>query len=309
MPAKYNTTSLLLSQYAIQRRNAPNMYIGKKVAPLVTVDLDDQKYLIFGAQYYTPSSSAGLRPASTRAERVDFTYSLDNYNCKEHAKEAFLDDWELQNAQSELNVERQKVNVATDTEMIDYEFYVANKAFNVTTFAGYTAALMGAQKWSNAASDPRIQAEIARVSILNGALVDPSKIKLFIGYQVWANLKLNPTILGTFKFTNPYALTTDMLAKALDISEVCVGYAQYADEQTGVVAGVWDADYALFAYVNDSAGIEDVSCMKTFVVKDKDLRIETYRDEPIKSNVYRAIWNYDTKVPCPSSGYLFSAVL
>ena len=78
--------------------------------------------------------------------------------------------------------------------------------------------------------------------------------------------------------------------------------------QTGTTSKIW-GNYALFAYLSPEPSLEDVSTLKTFVLKDKDLRIESYRDEPNKSTVYRSLWDYDVVAPAASSGYLYQTVV
>ena len=313
--SRFNTLRPLLSNYAIERRNKPAMLIGSKVAPMVVVDRDSYYYPVFGNDFYTASSSSGIRANSGRAERVDFTFSTSKYQTQEHAYETFLDDRDLVNAQPELRVEYQKTNIVTDKQLVGYDAYVASQAFNTTTFSGYTAALSSAgatnTQWNAAAStnDPRIQSQYAKSQILQGGLVDPESISLIVGADVWLNgLQTNSTLLKTFQYTNPYALSTEMIAKALGIKEVIVGTGIQANEQTGTVSKIW-GNYALFAYLSPEPSLEDVSTLKTFVLKDKDLRIESYRDEPNKSTVYRSLWDYAVVAPAVSSGYLYSTVV
>ena len=313
MSTRFNTLRPLLSNYAIERRNKPAMLIGSKVAPMVVVDRDSYYYPIFGNEFITKSTSQGVRGNSARAERVDFSYSVDKYTTQEHAYETFLDDRDLMTAQPELRVEYQKTNIITDKQLIGYDAYVASQAFNVTTFSGYTAALSSAgatnTAWDISTSDPRIQAQTAKASILQGGLVDPESISLVVGADVWLNgLQFNATLLKTFAYTNPYALSTEMVAKALGIKEILVGNGIVADEQTGTKSKIW-GKYAMFAYLSPEPSLEDVSTLKTFVLKDKDLRIDSYRDEPNKSTVYRSLWDYTVVAPAVSSGYLFSTVV
>jgi hypothetical protein len=305
--AYYNTGKTLLDGFAIERRNQASMLIAEKIAPMVPVDINSKSYPIWGNEFLQLSANSGRRAPSAEAERVDVTFSTDTYSTQEVAFETALDVRDQANAQPELRVEKQKINLITDKQLLTREAACAVKLFNSTTFSGYYAALSGAtDKWSNASSNPITQVNIAKDSIRRNGVVDPENLHLFINNATWQALRANPAIVAITKYSTYQLLTTDVVAAALGLKGIHIGSG--VKDVSGVKTDIW-GNYALFGFLNDAPELEDVSMAKTFILKEKDMRIDSWYDQKLSSWFWRSKWDYDIKATAASSGYLFGTVI
>ena len=309
--AYFNSTKTLLDDFAVKRRNKPSMLVADQAAPMVPVDINNKSYPVWDDFSLIDSSSKGIRPATGAAEEVQVTYSTDNYSCTEKAYMAKLDKRVEENAQPEFRVQQQYVGIITDKQLIRREIATADLLTNVTSFSGYTAALSGTDRWdynstTAATSDPRVQVQIAKKSIRNAGVVDPEQISLVCGSDVFLALQNNLSLLKTLNYTNPYAPSADILAKVLGLKSILVGSGIKKSGSTK--SQIW-GKFATFAYISEAPELEDVSVAKTFILKEHDLRIESWYDQMIRSWVFRSLWDYDIKLTSVSSGYLFSTVV
>jgi hypothetical protein len=295
-----------LTNYALERRNAPNSYIGNLVAPRVYVDKDTAKYVVFGEENLEDLPGGGVRARSGPAERVFSSYSKDSYQTEEHSAVHPIDDRDMENADDPIVPEKRGTNLVTDKLLLNTEIAIATLAFNVTTFAGYTAALAGADRWDNAGSDPTVQVKIAKDSIHTYGVVDPDQISLILGYAVWSALQVNAYLIAAAKYTDPTVLTRQRVAALLGVKEIIVGSG--IKKVAGTKSAIW-GKYALFAYINPNADLEDVNPLKTFIKKSGDLRIKKYYDDDISSTMIEGKIDYDHKATAASSGYLFSTAV
>lgn len=302
----FNTGYSLLNDFAVQRRNKASMLIADQAAPMVPVDINLKHYPIWDDFSLIDSPSKGIRPPTGTSEEVTPTYSLDTYNCQERSYIDYLDKRVEENAQPELRIQKQYVNIVTDKSLLRREMATADLLTSVSGFSGYTAALSGTDRWDNASSDPRVQVQIAKKAIRDAGVVDPESITLIVGSDVFLALQNNATLLKTLNYTNPYAPSADILAKVLGLKSILVGSGVKKVALTK--SQIW-GKFATFGYLAENPDLEDVSLAKTFILKEKDLRIESFYDNPRRSWAFRALWDYDIKLTSVSSGYLFSTVV
>ena len=306
--AYYNSGYTLLDTYAQQKYNSAELLMGHRIAPRVPVDSNLKHYAVWGPELLQDTASGGIRAASATAEEVPLTFSTDYYNCQERAFQHTEDERVLGTAQPELQVQRKFVNLVTQRQIVRYERAVADKFFNVSNFTSYTAALSGTDRWDNASSDPRVQVDIAKASIRNAGAIDPDEVILFISSDVWFALRKNVKITDITKYQIAQGvLTRQQVAAALGLKEIVVGSATY-QTAAGVATQIW-GKYALFGFVKDNPDLEDISFGKSFVLKDRDLRIDSWYDHSKSAFVWRSKYDYDVKVTAKSSGYLFSTVV
>ena len=304
--AYYNTNKTLLDNFAVERRNQPSMLIAEAIAPMVPVDINSKSYPIWGNEFLQLSTNGGRRAPGARAERVDMTYSLGVYSTAEVAFETGLDIREEQNAQPELRVQKNKINLITDKQLITREYNAATQLFNASTFSGYYAALSGTNKWSDPASNPITQVNIAKQSIRQNGVVDPENLHLFINNSTWETLRSNPAIVNITKYSTYNLLTTEVVAAALGLKGIHIGSGVI--DTNGTKSDIW-GNYALFGFINESPELEDVSMAKTFILKEKDMRIDSWYNQDLSSWFWRSKWDYDIRVTAASSGYLFGTVI
>jgi len=308
----FNTGKTLLDDFAIQRRNSADMMIADRVAPPVPVDINSKAYPIWddGNSLVLPVGQ-GIRGNGSTAEEVAVKFSTGVYNTTEKAIQDKLDIRELENAQPELQVSKQYIQTITDKQMLLREYLTAQKMFSASNFSSYTSALNSYTQWDLSATngnDPRIQVNIAKQSIRKNGVVDPDQISLVCGSDVYQSLLYNTLLLKSVNYTIPFFTNKEQLAQVLGVKEILVGTGVYQNATTGTKNSIWSGS-ALFMYLNQAATLMDVSCAKTFILREHDLRIENWYENNMSSWIYRAKWDYDIELTAVSSGYLFTSAV
>ena len=309
--AFYNTGFTLEDKYAQQKFNDVSLLMGNKLFPRVPVDSNYKHYAIWGSEFYQDSASGGIRAASAEAEEVPMSFSTDVYNCQERSFQHTEDERVLGTAQPELQVQKKFIELVTQRQLVRYERACAAATFSaavVTALSGYTSAHSVTDRWDNASSDPRTQLDIAKASFRTNGVIDPDEAVLFISSDVWLALRKNPAIVNITKYqVASGVLTRQTVAAALGLKDIVVGSGTYAT-RNGTKAQIW-GKYALLGFTKENPDLQDISFGKTFVLKERDLRIDSWYDQRKSSFTWRSKYDYAVKLTSVSSAYLFSTVI
>lgn len=306
MATKYNIQKPLLSQYGQALMNDADGYIAQKVAPIVPVVLESASYIKFGKEFLKDSTRDGARAPGGRAEQIRAEVSDDTYSAKEISFETFIDDEERKNNTIPMSLDENATALVVEKIKITREKKAAAALFNATTFAGYTAALTGSDQWSHASSTPITKVEEIKNTVRTNTGMNPEKLSLIIGYEVWRYLRVHSTITARYQYLRPEQLTPAQVAAVLGVKELLIG-AGVKSAQDGTMTDLW-GKYALLAYVDASAkNMRSPSVAKTF--QCQDVLIDGYREESNKSDWIRGMVKEDAKITMPSGGYLLSAAV
>lgn len=211
-----------------------------------------------------------------------------------------------------LDLRQANVAVLARECAINRERAAAALAFSTATFSGKTAALSGADQWSNAASDPIANAQTARDTIIQNSGEAPNTC--IIGYEVYSQLRQHPLILEYLSRTQSRAgiLRNEDLAAALDVEQVYVGKAvgnTAVEGQTESNAFIW-GKFALFCKLRPSpAAMSPQSCLQRFRLQGStDGSVRRWEPTPYVEQI-DMLWNDQHAAPTTELGYLYSTVV
>jgi hypothetical protein len=297
----------MLSDYSIAYRNDLKNLLAPKIAPIVPVNKSVGFYPIFGTENLRLPTRMGAYADKTEPEQADWSFSDDQYICKPKGLLNLLPDRWKENADSMINMDEARTRLLTEKLMLIKEYESAAILFNASNFPGRYEGLSGSTMWDNANSDITVQVRQAKGEISLGALQIPEEISLAVSYDVFVGMQTNAKLLTRYQYTTPDMLTAEMIAKAIGVKEINVGYC-VVEEDDGTRTRVW-GNFALFYYGSPTTEQFDPSLAKTFIPKGGDIKLTAYRDEPKVSDALRAMWEYDIKITSAKSGFLYGNVV
>lgn len=267
-------------------------FIGTRVAP------------IFGV-----GEKAANYPAITRESilrRVDVKratggdYNRDGFNaedysyaCVEYGLEHAIDDSEQALYASRFDAELEGAKIAMHKLMVEQEIRIASLLFNTGTWTGATLTTTVSTAWSTVTSDIIGDVEAAKQKVYALTGMEPNTLILSsvaLGY-----LLKNTAIVGRIQYTQTADRMTilDNLANVLGLDRIEVGYGMYnaaKEGQTFSGTAIWNAGYAMVAYVPRSNSLSEPATARTFLWtadSPQNVNLEMYREEQRRSNIIR----------------------
>ncbi len=287
MPTRVSTVapiSPLLTNVAVGYQN--RAYVAPIVMPVVPVGSEKFTYYTFGKDHWKRYNTQ--RAVGAKAMRIDYSLSTRTGTCKEYMIEHPIDDRIRAEAQRPLDPDVQGTELCTDALLLDWEKRVATKIMTSSNYAsGMTST--PSTKWDQAGAtifdDITSAQEAVRKKIgqyPNIILIPPEVAQvLAFSSEVTSNVK---NVIGISALREG-AETGWMLPQQLFGMKVVVPAVIEVTsnlQQTETTADVW-ADHVWLGYVNPRPAIMRPSFGYTF--RRRNLRVRTYRDETIKSDI------------------------
>lgn len=291
------------------RQDKPS--IAERIFPRVVVDHQKDKFHVWSKADMWRRNAAKRAPG-TKFARSGVGLTSDDYNSEQYSLEYPVPDENRKNADAVLNLGTTATNWLYDQLMLEEDYTFSTEW--VATGKGWGVGALGNGKWSATSSTP-IKDIITAARTVKRALGASSnhKIVAVCGTIVETALLSNSDITG--KLTNVQIGTVDALRNALaailGLDELIVADREYntaAEGRTASYSPVIDDDFLLVARPN-APGIDTPSAGYSFCWNEDgmgDMYIESYRDETIKSDIYRGICYYDLKQTGASLGVLFT---
>lgn len=290
-----------------------NQFMGLEILPPSLEGDDKGTFARLVIENVTNGTGSGRRAPGAGYERTDSTFEETTFTTKEYGLEETLDDSEAKRYETYLDAEREISNIVTYKLMRLHEKRVAAKVFNATTFSGYTGAV--SDEWSGATSTPyqNVQDAILTLKRQIGGVLGNSELCLAMSEKVFRNVvkttEIQGKILGGDGSSVDKVSGYDMIGAARLASILGVDKVIYSPAQDGG-SDIWDDEYALLFYRSMGRNLREVQIGKTFLWNEAGApyTVETYRDEPVRSEVIRVRHHTDENVFTPMAGYLFSNV-
>ena len=244
--------------------------------------------------------------------RVNLGTEEKNFSCEEHGLEGPLDDSERALYKSDFDAELATVDQIVGLILLAQEQRVASALFNTSTFTGSSLYTDNSSSpWDNASTDIIDQVRAAKEKVRKNCGLMPNAI--CFSETNLNRIKANTGIKDAVKYVAK--LTDEELMAALGalfgIPNVFVGKAVYNSANKGKSfsgADVWSDDYALVAVVaTDPKLLKQPSIGRTFLWTEdspKNPIVEQYREEGIRSTVFRVRHSVDEKIIDPYFGHL-----
>lgn len=300
-------TNQFLSQIAVQHRNAE--FMGKILAPELLVTKESDKYRKYKKDGFF--SGAPIRSDGAPAEEASLSYDEKTYTTFERAIKDIVTDRTINNADNIFNLKADVTRFLTDKIKLGQEIDIADKL--VSTDGGAISAsvpdhivtpdnLWDDQTNSNPEDDitDGIEAIMKQVGRKPNLMV--------ISGSVEKHLARHPLIKELRKYTSTEALTKGGVPSQLFGLQVHVAPAIFNSATEGnpvTMDWVWGKN-AIIAYVNPS---DSVTLARTFVLSNRNMVVDTWRDNEREGDWLRVKTDYVPKVICPECGYLLSGVV
>lgn len=315
-----------LTDLSVQYAQSLDKFAADKLAPNHPSEKQSDLFFKFTKDYWGRDAMKERAPGALAAE-AGYGVATDSFACVPYAVAKPIPDQVRANEDAPLQSDRNAMRFLTILERIRREkaFVTAAMSANTwTTTKTGVAAAPGANQflqWNDAASTPieDIRSFCTEVDKLTLGAARPNV--LAVSQAVWDKLADHPDIIDRLKYGGQLSgslskVTPQMLAALLDLEEIVV---MGAIENTAAEGAAFSGDYiagkkAILLYRNMSAGIENVTGVKTFtwrryINNPGGWRIKTYRDEPRESDVVEMQSAFVHKLIAADAGvYIPSAV-
>lgn len=298
----------------------------EKISPLVPVGKQINKYFIFDKGDFH-RDDAKERAPGTGFSRSGYNLSTGEYTCRQFSAEFVLPDENKANYDGPLGADRAAISYLNQKLLIRRERKFASVAFTTSVWGrdvaghGSTEDATNHVYWDNASAD-----------IINSLHKQCDYVEEQTGFrpnrfitspQVWRVMKNDPDIVARLSPTQGTPASHKQVAEICGIGspenpgEIVIMNANYNSANEGATAsmGFMIGDVGLLCYVAPSPQLEEPSALYTFSWSEFDFvksgagAVSSYRDENIKSDVYRAMNYFDVKIVANDCGVYYSNIL
>lgn len=290
-------------------------YIGTRVFPVTNVP-DETGYFYAleresMVRRLVDGNALALAPKAEAPER-DTTLRQVLYACQEYGERELIPDTLRKRYESGFDADRAVTQQLTRDLMTAHELRVAALLFNTTTFTGSALFTDVAAAWATTTTDVRKDVEDAAQVVRNNCGADISQLTLIVNYAVHNALMRNDDFVNEFAPTAfpTRAARAQALAQWLGVRDVQVGRAVQntaRQGQTFVGGSVWSSTYAMLALVGNSADLTEPAIGRTMLwtaSTASPVVVESYREEPKRSDVIQVRQNTDELLIDPAFGHL-----
>lgn len=290
-------------------------YIASQVFPIFETPLQTSEYPIIPIESLL-KRQAVERAARSAYNRGDYEFETGYYTCVEYGHEEPIDDTERKLYSRFFDAEEVAVKIATDVLLREYEIRVKTIVQNTSVITN-TAAVT--TEWSTASTcTPKSDVKTAKDALRAATGVVPNVAIMSV--KVLDNLLMCSEIKNYLQYTSPHLLETRevqrrLIARYLDLDDILVGGGQYDSAkkgQTYSLADIWDDEYVTLARVSGGGPNLREPCIgRTFLWTEDSPQIvntESYREEQIRSDVYRVRQYMDEAVIFTGAAYILSNI-
>ena len=260
-----------------------------------------------------------LRAPGAGYSRGDWKFETSSFSTDEHGLEEPVDDREAELYNLYFSAEVVSAARARNGVMLNAELRASALLFNSTTWTGAGLTTAITNEWDDAPNaKPRADVKAAMIKVWDGSGMWPDT--LIINRLVFEHLKDVAEIIDRLKYAGftdprPEFINEVALAQALGIARVVVGGAPQntaKEGQAAVIAPAWSNEYAMVAKIAASGDIREPCVGRTFHWAQDGSTIggtmESYRDEPKRSNIIRVRHDVDEIVLYKEAAHLISNV-
>lgn len=241
----------ILSTHARGYRNST--FIASTLFPRVSIPNRSMRVIKFGKEAFRMLNTR--RAPGADKKRIQYGYASDPVSLVQDALEGVVPVEHQEEAESVPGIDlgAGAVNMVLDAIDLNLEYESAQIARTAATYdANHKLALVGADRWTDPASDPKADFDAGKEAIRRSIGRYPNTV--VFGPNAGNALKNHPKIKEQFKYTSKDSITVDMIAAYLDIKKVVIGAAVFLPEtadDSALANDVWGDD-AILAYVPET---------------------------------------------------------
>jgi len=303
----------LAFEYMVQ--GSERGFIGLELMPVFEVPEQSADYPIIPieALLKTPVTKRSPRGGYNRG---DYEFETGTYSCKENGWEEPVDEVEAKLYRRFFDAEEVAVIRATDVLMRGHEMRVAAKLFSTSVITGTSDV---AVEWSTpATATPYADVETAKAAMRAASGLLPNVIAMT--WKVFRNALATTEIKTVMQYTNPIQVMGEeaqkvFLANYFGVSRVLVGNAIKDSAKKGKtfsLTDIWDDEYIGLYRISSGGSDLREPCVGRTMLWTADspelLNTESYREEPIRSDIYRVRQQTDEAIVFAGAGYLLGNI-
>jgi len=282
-----------------------NRFVGTQILPVRDVATKTGQYPVFGDDQFDLNASKERAAGSSFARR-DFAYGQQDFSCKQYALEGLLPDEDATQA-SDDGITDAAGAIAQKLQrdlMVGHELRVAS----VMNAAGFNAVAQtgGAMSAEGAKPISSIQNAVERLQG-NGFYDD---LALIIEVSLFNEMLNTADVRGIFNGNGQYT-DRQVILDALGVNQIIICPTRYNSAAKGKAAArskIWSTDSY---FVGQVAGgdFANGGFGRTLAYSPDGgvFTAETYRDEPIKSDVLRVLNSVDEAIINPNAAEKITA--
>lgn len=285
-------------------------YISTDVAPLLPVPRPTGKYAYYDKGSLKQPSSL-LRTGFARTPIGNWSTVYKEFGpLQERAEKIGVTYDEMEFAMPPIDPQADAVFKALNDMAIDRERNLATAMSN-TAIITQNGGVSTQWNASTGAGTPFSDIETAVVQVLENGIMAPNTI--WMGYQVWSQLKNHPDLLDRIKYSSLGMLTEEnfvQLFSGSGITKVCIGKSIYDSSVEGGTASnnfIWGKNLWV-GYVTDTPGLKTVNGFYTFYIPQKRY-VDTWNDQDRKTMWVRTNDYYDQFLVGPETIYMLTSVV
>lgn len=250
--------------------------------------------------------------------RGEFTFTEESFATVEHGAEETVDDREAEMYASFFDAEQVAAARAMDVVLRNLEKRVSDLVFNSSTWTGAALTTAVGTEWDTAATATPVADVAAAVQkVYDGSGLWPNA--MIITRKVFNNLRLVAEIQDLVKYNGIMdprqgAITEAALSQVFDLQVIVAGGTKNtaAEGQAATPSPIWDDEYCMVAKVAMSQDIREPCLGRIFHWpgdgSDIDGRVESYRDETVRSDIIRVRQDVDELILYKEAGHLLSNI-
>jgi len=290
-------------------------FIGTQIMPLFSVPEQTAQYPVIPIEAVLKLKDTQRTPRGNY-NRSDYEFEADTYSCVENGWEEAVDDVERKLYSRFFDAEAVATKRAMNVLLRNQEKRIAGIVFstgNVTNCGNVST------EWSTASGcTPRADVLDAKETLRLATGIYPNSGACSI--KVFHNLLKAKEIMDTFQYTQPLQSMNiqaqiGVIAQYFQLDNLYIGGAQYDSAKKGQsfsLADIWDDEYfLLFNRGTDGNDLQDPCLGRTFLWtadSPSNTVVESYRDEPKRSDIYRVRQYTDEELIFAGAGYLLANI-
>ena len=291
-------------------------FIGDSIFPVFEVVEQSGDYPKIPIEALIKMPPSILRSPRGAYQRGDYEFETGQFACKEYGWEEPLDDVERRLYRRFFDAEEVATMRAVDILLRHREKRIAAL---VQSTSNITNTAKVAIEWSTAATcTPKADVKDAMSSLRASTGIEPNAAAM--SKKVFDNLLICAEIKDYLKYTNPHLMAgleaqKSLVAQYLGLKTIHVGNAIYDAAKKGKsfsISDIWDDEYVLlFKSAENAMNLKEPILGRTFLwVEDSPqiMTTETYREEAIRSDIYRVRHHVDEAFVFTGAAYLMGNI-
>lgn len=247
----------------------------------------------------------------TKVKEINWDVTTDSYKTLRNGLGELIEDDEVENADSPLDIASDTTEIVTEKLLIGREKALATILTTSGNFDSDARPALGASaRWNNyasTASDPNVDVQTARKVVYKKTFMRPNTIVL--PYEVYESAREHPKVLERIKYVSEAIVTPAVLARLWDVQRVVIagtGENTANEGQTDSLSYIWGKN-AWMGFVEPTPRLRRPSW--GYRIASQDMLVERWRDNERKGEMLRVSHKEIHKIVTPSAGYWIQTII